>query len=323
MSDSIPPDGFPVEPAAELDDWKPASPDESRAALRRRRRRRGRFVIGGAILLVLAIAGSAVALSSSSGGGNSNAATTATTSGKATSGKASSHKGTSNKATSNKATTRAASKAIALTTNVHTDVGVMPMRTATTKGGAIDIFSEPSSPLPIKSLSAKTEYDIPRSFLAFDQYQDWLHVYIPARPNSSTGWIKASDVTLSDPITWTIKVSLADHKLTLLHNGTFVFDTPAAIGTPDDPTPTGTFFYTDPLDLATNPGTAYGVFAIGLSGHSNVLTSFAGSDGQIAIHGTNDPGNIGNNVSHGCVRVSNDVILKLSKLPIGTLAVIT
>ena len=258
------------------------------------------------MLLVIAIVGGVLALSGGGGGGSNAAAAPTSTSGKAT--------------TKTKAKTTAQNAALAA--NVHTDLGVMPMRTATTKGGPVDIFSQPNSPLPIKTLSAKTEYDIPRSFLVFDQYQDWLHVYIPARPNSSTGWIKASDVDLSDPITWTIKVSLADHKLTLLHNGTFVFDAPAAIGTAEDPTPTGTFFYTDPLDLATNPGTAYGVFAIGLSGHSNVLTEFGGSDGQIAIHGTNDPGNIGNNVSHGCVRVNNDVILKLSKLPIGTLVVI-
>ena len=50
------------------------------------------------------------------------------------------------------------------------------------------------------------------------------------------------------------------------------------------------------------------MFAIGLSGHCNVLTEFAGGDGQIAIHGTNDPGTIGQDVSHGCVRVDNDVI---------------
>ena len=42
-----------------------------------------------------------------------------------------------------------------------------------------------------RPLSAQTEYTLPRSFLAFDQYQDWLHVYLPTRPNSSTGWIKA------------------------------------------------------------------------------------------------------------------------------------
>ena len=124
----------------------------------------------------------------------------------------------------------------------------------------------------------------------FDQYQDWLHVYLPTRPNDATGWIKAADVTVSKPLEYQIKVSLADHKLTLLKNGAVQFEAPAATGTGDTPTPTGTFYYTDPLDLATQPGTGYGVFAIGLSGHSNVLQTFAGGDGQIAVHGTDDSG---------------------------------
>ena len=200
----------------------------------------------------------------------------------------------------------------------------LPLRAAITKGAAIAVYNAPdSSSPPAKTLSPQTEYLLPRTLLAFDQYQDWLHVYLPTRPNDATGWIKATDVTVSKALDYQIRVSLADRKLTLLHNGSVELEAPAAIGTDENPTPTGTFFYTDPLDLATQPGTAYGVFAIGLSGHSNTLSEFNGGDGQIAIHGTNDPGTIGEKVSHGCVRVNNDVILKLSKLPLGTPVVIT
>lgn len=207
---------------------------------------------------------------------------------------------------------------------LSTSFAVAPMRAATTKGGDIAVYATPDAATPPAStLTPQTEYTLPRSFLAFDQYQDWLHVYLPTRPNDATGWIKASDVTISAPLEYQIKVSLADHTVTLLHNGVVDFQVPAATGTGDTPTPTGTFFYTDPLDLATQPGTGYGVFAIGLSGHSNVLQEFAGSNGQIAIHGTDDEGTIGQSVSHGCVRVSNDAILKLAKLPLGTPVVIS
>ena len=41
------------------------------------------------------------------------------------------------------------------------------------------------------------------------------------------------------------------------------------------------------------------------------------------MHGTDDTGTIGQSVSHGCVRVDNSVILKLSTLPLGTPVVIT
>lgn len=207
---------------------------------------------------------------------------------------------------------------------LSTTLGTAPLRAATTKGADIAVYATPDAAAqPVSTLSPQTEYTLPRTVLAFDQYQDWLHVYLPTRPNDATGWVKASDVTVSAPLEYQIKVSLEDHTVTLLHNGAVEFQTPAATGTGDTPTPTGTFFYTDPLDLATQPGTGYGVFAIGLSGHSNVLQEFAGSNGQIAIHGTDDEGTIGQSVSHGCVRVSNEAILKLAPLPLGTPVVIT
>jgi lipoprotein-anchoring transpeptidase ErfK/SrfK len=208
--------------------------------------------------------------------------------------------------------------------DVSTSFGVTPMCAAITKGGDIPVYAAPSADAqPITTLTKLTYYDFPRSLLVFDQYQDWLHVYLPIRPNDATGWVKSADVNVSAPLEWQVKVTLADHKLTLLHNGAFVFDAPVAIGSADYPTPTGTFYFTDPVDLASQPDGPYGVFAYGVSGHSNTLSEFSGGDAQIAIHGTNDPSSIGQSVSHGCVRVNNDVILKLSKLPIGTPVVIT
>ena len=70
----------------------------------------------------------------------------------------------------------------------------------------------------------------------------------------------------------------------------------------------------DTDDDATDDGGAYGPFAIGLSAHSDTLTEFAGGDGAIGIHGTNDPASIGNPVSHGCVRVPNDVAVQLAQM---------
>src|SRR5439155_16431616 len=134
------------------------------------------------------------------------------------------------------------------TSGISTSYAAAPLRGAVTKGGDIAVFASPDANTPpTTTLSKETEYTLPRSFLVFDQYQDWLHVYLPTRPNDATGWIKASDVTMSDPLQYQIKVSLADRKLTLLKNGAVQFDAPAAIGTDENPTPTGTFYYTDPL----------------------------------------------------------------------------
>src|SRR4051812_11679181 len=89
------------------------------------------------------------------------------------------------------------------------------------------------------------------------------------------------------------------------------------LGTSTTPTPGGVFF-TEELLRPTDPGGAYGPYAYGLSGYSRVLNEFMGGDGQLGIHGTNDPSSLGRSVSHGCIRVSNATITTLAKmLPIG------
>jgi lipoprotein-anchoring transpeptidase ErfK/SrfK len=85
------------------------------------------------------------------------------------------------------------------------------------------------------------------------------------------------------------------------------------------PTPPGQFYITDPVDLRKNPNTGYGQFALGISGYSDVLTSFKGGPGQLAVHGTNNPGEVGSDISNGCVRVPNEIILQLAlQAPLGT-----
>jgi lipoprotein-anchoring transpeptidase ErfK/SrfK len=68
-----------------------------------------------------------------------------------------------------------------------------------------------------------------------------------------------------------------------------------------------------------DPKSVYGPYAYGLSAHSEVLTEFSGGDAEVGVHGNNDASVLGKNVTHGCVRMDNDQITKLSKvLPLGT-----
>jgi lipoprotein-anchoring transpeptidase ErfK/SrfK len=68
-----------------------------------------------------------------------------------------------------------------------------------------------------------------------------------------------------------------------------------------------------------DPRGFYGPYAFGLSAYSPVYTSFAGGDGQVGIHGTDNPGAIGRDVSHRCIRVANAVVARLARrLPLGT-----
>jgi len=180
----------------------------------------------------------------------------------------------------------------------------------------VDVFSAPGGNEYALTLPASTAFGSPTTLAVVEQSDEWLHVLLPVRPNGSSGWVHESAVTL-EQTSYAVDVDLAGRVLRLYESGELALETPIAIGAGDAPTPTGAFFVTDVLD--TPDGGAYGPFAIGLSAHSDVFTEFAGGDGQIGIHGTNDPSSIGNAVSHGCVRAPNEVISQLAAmLPLGT-----
>ena len=62
----------------------------------------------------------------------------------------------------------------------------------------------------------------------------------------------------------------------------------------------------------------YGPAAFGTSGRSPTLTEWP-DGGHIGIHGTNQPELIPGRISHGCIRMTNQAILRLVPLmPIGT-----
>ena len=94
---------------------------------------------------------------------------------------------------------------------------------------------------------------------------------------------------------------------------------PIAVGKPSTPTPVGHFFITELLKQP-DPGGVYGPYAFGTSAYSDVLMHFGnGGNGQIGIHGTDQPWVIGTSASHGCIRLYNRDIAWLSQhIPIGT-----
>jgi lipoprotein-anchoring transpeptidase ErfK/SrfK len=193
---------------------------------------------------------------------------------------------------------------------------------ATTKGGSIQVYDGPNGAVQT-TLSARTDYLQPRTFLVIENQGDWLKVYLPMRPNDATGFIRTSDVNLAD-IPFEIHVTLGDHMLRMLKDGQEVLSSPVVIGAPNTPTPVGTFFITDPVDLKASPNGAYGAYALGLSGYSEVLYEFNGGPGQIAVHGTNNPSQVGSSISNGCVRVPNDIILQIAdQAPLGTPVIIS
>ena len=177
----------------------------------------------------------------------------------------------------------------------------------------VEIFDGPKLAAPSYVLESATSLGSPRVFLVETGPVDgWVEVSLPIRPNGSTGWVRAGALDL-DVIDYAIFVDLSDRRLRLERGKEFVLDTAVAIGSPHNPTPTGSYFVTDIVEL-TDPGGPWGPFALGLSAFSDTITEFNGGNGIIGIHGTNRPASIGEPVSLGCVRVPNEIAAQLAEL---------
>jgi lipoprotein-anchoring transpeptidase ErfK/SrfK len=191
---------------------------------------------------------------------------------------------------------------------------------ATAEVPEIAVYGDPDDDQPSHRLTSPDENGTPLVFLVDtpDGDEDWLPVLLPVRPNGSRGWIRAKDVELTQT-QYRIQVELAAHRLTVRRGPDVVVDTPIGVGGRSTPTPDGRYYVKELLRPPT-PDTVYGPYVFGLSGFSNVLTSFAGDDeAVIGIHGNNDPSSIGGNVSHGCIRLPNDVVTRMTELiPLGT-----
>jgi lipoprotein-anchoring transpeptidase ErfK/SrfK len=181
----------------------------------------------------------------------------------------------------------------------------------------VQVYASASEDEPTTVLDNPNENGAPLVFLVEEEQGEWLKVLLPIRPNGSTGFIKAADVTLAEN-PYSIDVKLAEHRLVVTKGDEVIADEPIGVGTASTPTPGGKYYLKELLQ-PPDPNGAYGPYAYGLSGFSNELEEFNGGDGVIGIHGTNEPELIGTDVSHGCIRMSNEAITALAaELPLGT-----
>ena len=117
-----------------------------------------------------------------------------------------------------------------------------------------------------------------------------------------------------------IVVDLSERTLRYYRDGKLADRFDVGIGRPETPTAQGTFYVWAQVPQASPTG-PYAVFALGLSGFSQVIKDWPGG-GRMAIHGTSNPGDRGHMVSHGCVRVFNDDMVGLKHVPMGTPVII-
>ena len=178
------------------------------------------------------------------------------------------------------------------------------------------VYDRVGAAKPITTLDNQTNFSGRHVFLVLASEGDWYKVELPMRPNGRTGYVKAADVQLYQH-DYAIHVSLGGHTMVVYKAGKEIMRETVAVGSAKYPTPVGSYFLRE-LARPGNPRGAYGPYAFGLSAYSNVLQKFGRGDGQIGVHGTNAPGQLGQSVSHGCIRVRNAAIILLAKtLPQG------
>jgi lipoprotein-anchoring transpeptidase ErfK/SrfK len=185
---------------------------------------------------------------------------------------------------------------------------------------AVKLFDEPGATASTGSLPNPTVEQVPLAFLVKAHGPPgWLQVQIARRPNGSTAWIHAEDVSLRG-VPNRIVIERRARQLTVYRGSSdeVLFQAPVAAGAPKTPTPLGDFFI-DIVVKLTNTKGVYGPFQLSVAAFSDALQTFDGGPAQIAIHGTNRPDLIGKFVSNGCVRLNNGDITALQPLvPVGT-----
>src|SRR5262245_23511008 len=141
--------------------------------------------------------------------------------------------------------------------------------------------------------------------------ETWYRVRLPILPNNSTGWVPRKALGKLTAVRTHLYVDRARLTATLERDGRTIFRTRIGIGREYSPTPPGEFYVRVKYLGFHNP--VYGPVAFATSARSAVLTDWPGG-GFVGIHGTNEPQILPGRVSHGCIRMRNEAIVKLAHL---------
>lgn len=136
----------------------------------------------------------------------------------------------------------------------------------------------------------------------------WYRISLPGRPNGRSGWVPAASLALT-PVRREIVIDRSARTLELRRDGRVELRTRVAVGARGVETPLGRFYVVSKF-RPTAP--ILGAYAFETSAYSK-LSDWPGG-GVVGIHGTNAPWLLGRAVSHGCVRVANEAILRLRSL---------
>jgi len=142
----------------------------------------------------------------------------------------------------------------------------------------------------------------------------WYKISVPGRPNGRTGWVRAPHVAIR-PMQWQVVVYRGSRVVQVWKNKELVYTGKVAVGAPGTETPTGLYYVTVRFKPVKVP--FLGTFAFETSAYSK-LSEWPGG-GVVGLHGTTAPYLLGQAVSHGCVRMSNETAnFMRDRIPLGT-----
>ncbi len=161
-----------------------------------------------------------------------------------------------------------------------------------------------------------TYFGNPLTFLVVEDQGEWLKVMVPTRPNHQGGWVRAEEVETSTH-EYHAEINVSENSLTVWNGEDVVVETGTVDGKETSPTPIGSFYFNEKIEKT--PTGPFGSWILSTNAYSDSLETFDGGLPVFAVHGTNDPSQIGSDISNGCVRVPNEIIEKMAdEVPMGT-----
>ena len=167
--------------------------------------------------------------------------------------------------------------------------------------------------------TAGTWYGYPQTMPILEERDGWLRIMMPERPNGSTAWVRADQVTRSTSA-WRMVLTLGETRVRVYKDGYEVWSAAVGIGKDSTRTPTGSYY----VAVIEKPGPkGYGSIVLDLSAHSEDIQSWQGSgDAITAFHGAFGSEKVlragGGKVSNGCLRMLPEDQIKMDGIPLGT-----